>query len=102
MTYPSASFDTAAARQMGHVTLRQAMDAGLSRSTVQRWRRSGQLVQVGATTYRLASAEVGPWSPVMAACLDLDAVASHWTGGWMRGLLPPRRWIDVTVEKGRT
>jgi very-short-patch-repair endonuclease len=94
--------DRLAREQLGHVTLRQALDAGVSRSTVQRLRRSGRLVAVGATTYRLASAAVGPRSAVMAACLDLDATASHWTGGWMRGLLPARPWVDVTVPKGRS
>ncbi|MEZ5178336.1 MAG: hypothetical protein R2746_08625 [Acidimicrobiales bacterium] len=57
---------------------------------------------MGATTYRLASAAVGPWSPVMAACLDLDAVASHWTGASMRDLLPARPWVDVVLRRGRS
>ena len=94
--------DQLARKQLGHVTHRQALDSGMSQSTFQRLRRSGRLIAVGATTYRLASAEVGPRSPVMAACLDLDGVASHWTGGWLRGLLPARPWVDVTVAKGRS
>ncbi len=94
--------DRVARAQMGHVTLRQAIEAGLSRSTVQRWCRSGRFVVVGASTYRLASAEVGPRSPVMAACLDLGGVASHCTAGWMRSLLPAPRWVDITVRKNRS
>lgn len=102
MRMMNGALDQVARTQLGHVTLSQALDAGVSRSTIQRLRRSGRLITVGATTYRLASAEVGPRSPVMAACLDLDGVASHWTGGWMRNLLPARPWVDITVPNGRS
>ena len=40
---------------------------------------------------------------MLAACLDLDGVASHLTAAWLHGLHPrPGPRIDITVAKGRS
>lgn len=92
---------TRARRQHGHVTRAQISAAGVHRSSVPRWVRTGRLVQVGHQTFRLASAPRTRRGDVFAACLDLGATASHWTAAWLHGRLPPRDLIDVTVRKGK-
>lgn len=97
-----AAIAAIAAAQRGLVTRAQLVAAGLDRSTVRRRAVAGALVPVGARTYRLASAPTDARTWVLAACLDHDAVASHLSAGWLRGLVPPPAAIDVTVQKGRS
>lgn len=89
--------------QLGLITTAQLRAAGMSRQAVTRRVASGVLVRVGARTLRVAAAPPGLEVDVLAACLDLDAVASHRTAAWLHGLLPsPGPLVDVTVAKGRT
>lgn len=88
--------------QLGLVTRAQLDALGIARSTVTRRVASGQLVPSGRATFRLASAPLGHDVGVLAACLDVDGVASHWTAAWLHGLVPARRTVDVTVRKGRS
>ncbi len=90
---------TLAARQIGHVTRSQLLEAGLSPAAVWRRSRAGLLVPVGSRTFRLASAPTSPEGAVLAACLDLGAVASHRTAGWLHGWLPHPGLVEVTVPR---
>ncbi len=89
-------------RQHGLVTRHQLIEAGASRRTIERRADAGLLVPVGRRTFRLASHPFGPRAQVMAACLDLEAVASHTTAAWLRDLLPRRSIVEVSVVKGRS
>ncbi|MGH9269828.1 MAG: type IV toxin-antitoxin system AbiEi family antitoxin domain-containing protein, partial [Ilumatobacteraceae bacterium] len=86
-----------AARQRGLITRDQLLRCGLARSTI--WRRagSGLLEPVGDRTFRTPAAERSVEADVLAACLELDAVASHRTAGWLHHLLDRPPTIHVTV-----
>lgn len=88
--------------QLGLITCDQLAGAGLSRRTRSRWVVDGRLVPTGARTFRLAGAPAGRRVDILAACLDLDAVASHATAGWLHGLRPLPSRIDVTVTNDRS
>ncbi len=88
--------------QLGLITTPQAIALGLSRSTFHRRVGAGIWVPVGRRTFRLAGAPPGREVDVLAACLDLDAVASHRTAAWLHGLVPWPGVVDVSVPKGRT
>ncbi len=88
--------------QLGLITISQATALGLQRRTFHRRVASGLWVPVGRRTFRLAGAPEGPQVDVLAACLDLDAVASHRTAAWLHDLVPWSGVIDVSVPKGRT
>lgn len=96
------AMDRIARRQYGLITKAQLEELGLSRSTRWEWDRRGLLIPVGRRTWRLRGAPVGWMVDVAAACLDLEAVASHWTAAELHGLTPRRPVIDVVVAKGRT
>ena len=89
--------------QLGLITTSQLRAAGMSHQTIGRRLSAGLLVPAGTCTFRLAAAPCGPEVKVLAACLDLGAVASHRTAAWLHGLLPRSGMpIDVTVRKGRS
>jgi very-short-patch-repair endonuclease len=88
--------------QLGLITTPQAIALGLPRSTFHRRVGAGLWVPVGRHTFRLAGAPPGRAVDVLAACLDLDAVASHRTAAWLHDLAPWPGVIDVCVPKGRT
>lgn len=69
---------------------------------MRRWTSKGTLVPCGTRTFRLASAAVDSRTAILAACLDLPAVASHRTAAWLHGHHPCPPRIDVTVPKGRS
>jgi hypothetical protein len=79
-------------------------DIGISPSRRRRLLHSGQLVSAGVRTLRLSGVARTFEMDVMAACLDLDAVASHRTAAHLHGLAGfshrPTR-IEVTVPEGR-
>ena len=87
--------------QLGLITTDQLAAVGVHRSTTHRRIAGGLWVPVGRRTLRLAGVPTGPEVAVLAACLDLGAVASHRTAAWLHGLLPWTPIIDVTVVKGR-
>jgi very-short-patch-repair endonuclease len=88
--------------QHGHVTRDQLLRAGLSRSTIRRRQHRGELIRVGGRTWRVASAPSTPDGRLLAVCLDLDAVVSHWTAAALHGLVPRRPLVDVTVPRMRS
>lgn len=92
---------TTAARQFGHVTRGQLVEAGLDPSTVYRRTRSGLLVPVGTRTFRMPGAPVSPEGEVFAACLDLAGVASHRTFAWLHGWIDHPGFIELTVPRDR-
>jgi len=96
------AIDEVARRQLGHLTTAQLLACGMSRATVRRHRLEGRLIQVGARTHRLGSAPVTSEGAALAACLDVDGVASHWTAAWLHGLVEALRHIEVSVVKGRS
>jgi very-short-patch-repair endonuclease len=87
--------------QLGLLTRPQLVAQGLSRHTVRRWVLAGRLVPIGTRTYRLAGVPPSRRGDVMAACLDVGAVASHRTAAWLHGLGERPPLVDVTVAKGR-
>lgn len=99
--HKEAAVAALARNQLGLVTREQLTDAGLARSTITRRVAAGTFVQVGARTFRLATAPLDPRTETLAACLDRLAVASHLSAGWLHGLVPRPALIDVTVAKGR-
>ena len=68
-----------ARRQRGLLTRTQALDAGLSPSAVKRRVASGTWHRLVAGVYALASSPLTWHQRVLAACLSLNAVASHRT-----------------------
>jgi hypothetical protein len=92
-----------AATQLGHITVPQLVDRGVSRRSIRRLVEGGRLTQVGPRTLRMPGLPASFASAVMAACLDLDAVASHRTAAHLHGLAgfqaaPP--CIEVTARAG--
>ncbi|HEX7133747.1 MAG TPA: type IV toxin-antitoxin system AbiEi family antitoxin domain-containing protein [Iamia sp.] len=88
--------------QLGLITGGQILALGVHRSTIQRRVASGLWIPVGRRTFRLATAPPGREVDVLAACLDLGAVASHRTAAWLHGLVPWPGVIDISVPKGRS
>lgn len=88
--------------QLGLITADQIRGLGVHRSTIQRRTASGLWIPVGRRTFRLATAPPSREADVLAACLDLGAVASHRTAAWLHDLVPWPGVIDVSVAKGRT
>lgn len=91
-----------ASSQGGHLTRQQLFSAGVHPRTVLRRASAGLLVPVGHRTFRLSSVPRTSPGDVIAACLDHDGVASHWTAAWLHGIVEARSVIDITVTKGRT
>jgi len=88
-----------AAQQKGLVTRDQLLRAGLSRSTIWRRAASGVLIPAGDRTFRIPAAPDSQDGAVLAACLELDGVASHQTAGWLHGLLDRPPHVDVCVPR---
>jgi len=97
---PDVAVGAFAAAQHGIVTRGQLTSAGISPRTIRRRTDRGELIAVGARTYRLASAPGSVRSVVMAACLDRGAFASHRTALWLQGIGPEPERLDVTVRHG--
>jgi len=89
-------------RQHGHVSRDQLLRAGMPRSTIRRRQHRGDLVRVGRRTWRAASTPASAEGRVLAMCLDVDGIASHWTAAGLHGLVPLRPVVDVTVARRRS
>jgi very-short-patch-repair endonuclease len=91
-----------AAQQLSHITREQLQEIGLSTARIRRMTKHGRLDRVGRRTYRLAGVVPTFEHEVMAACLDLGAVASGRTAAKLHGL-DTERWepfpVEVTVPK---
>jgi hypothetical protein len=91
--------------QLGHITDQQMAELAVSPKVRRRLLTSGWFEKVGWHTYRMAGAPPTFEAKVMAACLDVGAVASHRTAAVLHGLAVPRAWraapIEVTTEKRR-
>lgn len=90
--------------QLGHLIRPQALAIGCTYTSIAHALRVGRFHAVGSRTLRIAGTPVTPEARIMAACLDLDGVASHRTAAWLHGLegfgcLGP---IEVSVRKGRS
>lgn len=85
-----------AVKQHGHVTVWQALQAGVSRQTLSRLTKQGALVRVHPGVYRLASAPVSLEGRAIAAVLagGPGALASH---SWAARLLGVTR-VPATRE----
>jgi hypothetical protein len=85
--------------QHGVVTRRQAMTKlGMSTSAVDRRIRSGEWLRVGPATFRNVHYPESWEAEVIAACLHLDAVASHRTAARLWDL-DGIRWSGVEVTQ---
>jgi putative AbiEi antitoxin of type IV toxin-antitoxin system len=93
-----------ALEQLGHITFRQIRALGATAKVVNRLVESGWLTPVGRSTFRLGGVARTYEGDVMAACLDVGAVASHRTGACLHGL-GPKAWrqlpLEVSVVKRR-
>ncbi len=92
-----------AARQHGHVTRRQALDAGMTASAIDRRVRSGRWHKVQAGVYRIAGVPRTWEGRALAAALSSPspAVVSHACAAHLWGLegFGPPGIIDITVER---
>ncbi|MEZ5280281.1 MAG: type IV toxin-antitoxin system AbiEi family antitoxin domain-containing protein [Acidimicrobiales bacterium] len=82
----SAAFLRHVRRNHGVVTRREALDLGLSASTVSRLCRSGELVRQYAGVYRHAVVGDTWHSRLLAACLACGGVASHRAAARLHGI----------------
>jgi very-short-patch-repair endonuclease len=88
-------------RQQGVVTMRQALDAGLTRSQVRQLVSTGQWLSLRRAVFRVGGAPPGWEQAVVAACLAAGrpAYASHLTAGRVHGLrLPSPRGLELLRE----
>jgi very-short-patch-repair endonuclease len=101
-TQTSSAIAQLMSRQHGHITRDQLLRAGMPRSTIRRREQRGELVRVGGRTWRAASSPASADGQLLAACLDLDAVCSHWTAAALYRLVAFRALIDLTVPRLRS
>lgn len=93
-----------AQEQLGLITRAQYREVGVSNARIWGRTRRGAHLPVGRSTFRLPGAPVGPRATLMAACLDVGAVASHRSAAWLHGLhcfTAPAR-LEVLVLKDRS
>lgn len=92
-----------ATMQYGLVTWQQLIDAGVRRSTITRWVRSGRLVSVQPRVHRVAGAPVTWHQRVLAAVLAAGpgAAASHRTAAALWAMLEDAP-IEIVAPRGRT
>lgn len=106
MSDPIAAVSVHAVEQHGHVSVRQAAAAGLSRKALPRLAKAKSVVRVHRGVYRLASAPVTWQGRLMAAVLAAgdDAVASHAWAAALHGIERVPRPIDpeITIPAHRT
>lgn len=92
-----------ATRQHGHITRRQALDAGMTASAIDRRLRSGRWIKVHSGVYRIAGVPLTWEGRAMAAALSspAPAVVSHACAAHLWGLegFGPPGVIDITVER---
>lgn len=92
--------------QLGLVTRAQAIEAGLSASSIERRIASGELEKVRRSVYRVRGGPAStPQQRVLAVCLALgrDTVASHRTAAWLwqlDGFLSEPHTLEVTTAHG--
>lgn len=104
----TSSIDRAVAElarsQLGMLNRRQLREIGVHRNTVTRWVEAGRLERVGVQTFRVAAVPMTFRGRIMAACLDVEGVASHRTSAWLHGAegFGPPRVIEVSTAKDRT
>lgn len=75
-----------AGERHGIVTRRDLADLDLSARQTQRLVRQGVLVGVGTSTFRIAGQPHDDHQLLVAACLDLGAIASHGSAAVLHGL----------------
>lgn len=89
--------------QLGLVTRRQLLAAGVPRTTIDKAVRSGRLVVEAPRVLRLAGAPRTAESRLLADALSVgdDAVYSHRSAAWLWGLLvDPPRLHELSVPRG--
>ncbi len=96
------SFDLLGARQAGVVTLRQAVECGLSAATVQRRARQGSWERLHPAVYLVGGHRLTDEARVRAAALwaGEDAAVSGAPAAYWHGLLARApEVVDVTVPR---
>lgn len=91
------------APQLGLLSRSQARDAGISAAAIRVRLANGNLVRLGHQVYGLAGMATTLRRRILAACLDVDGVASHGTAAWLHGLdgFGPPTVVEVSTRKGR-
>jgi very-short-patch-repair endonuclease len=92
-----------ATKQHGVVSTRQLAEAGYGRNSASKANRVGRLRRIHRGVYAVGHEDLGWEGRCMAAVLACrPAVASHYSAGWLFGLLRARpRTIDVSTPTQR-
>jgi hypothetical protein len=98
---PEAKLAARAEMQHGVVDRRQALQFGVTKSTLQRWVAHGRLVQVHPGVYRWPAAPTTWRQSLVAACLACGpgAVASHRSAAGLWGLGAGDQVVEVSVRR---
>jgi len=98
---PEAKLAARAALQHGVVDRRQALECGVTKSTLQRWVADGRLEAVHAGVYRWAAAPATWQQQLVAACFACGpgAVVSHRAAAALWELLPSTDLVEVSVVR---
>jgi len=98
---PRRNVDRFAARHLGLLTWRVAIEAGLTRHQIQTLLEHGRWIRVLPAVYRVAAAPQSWEQMALAACLGgpNGTVASHRSAAALWGLRPPAARPEVTVPR---
>lgn len=86
MNAPRCHLNEIGRSQRGLVTRADLRAAGVSRSQRRRLEGEGTLRVIGRQTFELGGFPGDVRRALLAACLDVDGVASHSTAAWLHGL----------------
>jgi very-short-patch-repair endonuclease len=100
---PETRLAARAEMQHGVVDRRQALECGVTKSTLQRWVAHGRLVQVHAGVYRWPAAPTTWRQSLVAACLACGpgAVASHRSAAALWALGSGDDVVEISVRRPR-
>jgi very-short-patch-repair endonuclease len=100
---PESKLAARAEMQHGVVSRGQALEHGVTKSTLQRWVAQGRLVQVHAGVYRWPAAPATWRQALVAACLACGpgAIASHRSAAALWGLGLDDDVVEVSVRRSQ-
>lgn len=92
-----------AERQHGLITAADLLDLEISRGSRRRLLEKGNLIATGTRSYRLAGSPPSLRQQILAACVDVNGLASHRTAAALHGLdgFHLTAPIEVLVTEGR-
>lgn len=90
-----------AERQHGLITYAQLLEAGVAKSTVGRWARTGRLVRLQPRVYVVPGAPCSWERDLLAAVLSAGGVAAMRSAARVWGLLDGDETVEVVIARGR-